>query len=220
MSGTLVQILVLAGIAIFLILRLRNVLGTRDGFEPPRMPESGKPRPLPRRNFDVIEGGVDHDISDHVKDGSPAARALAAMKRAEPSFAVGEFLRGARGAYEMILMAFEDGRLADVESFLGPEVRDGFAAAIAERERQGLTVQSHFAGLREVALADARFDNASGEAEVDVRFAAELTTVVKDSEGRVVEGDPNEVRRQRDLWTFGRVMGSDDPNWTLIATGG
>jgi predicted lipid-binding transport protein (Tim44 family) len=219
MNGTLVQILVLAGIAIFLILRLRSVLGTRDGFEPPSLPEASAPRSQ-RRAFDVIEGGVDHDISDHVADGSEAAKALAAMKGAEPAFSVGEFLRGSRGAYEMILTAFEDGRLADVAAFLAPEVHHSFAEAIAERERQGLTVDSHFVGLREVELADARFDRANGDAEIDVRFAAELTTVVRDASGAVVEGDPNEIRRQRDLWTFGRRMGSSDPNWSLIATGG
>lgn len=218
MSAALVQILVLAGIAIFLILRLRNVLGTRDGFEPPKMPESA-PRPSPRRQFDVIEGGVDRDIADNVKEGSPAASALAEMKAAEPSFAVGEFLHGARGAYEMILMAFESGKLDDVKSFLGPEVLDGFQSAIAERDRQGLIVESHLAGVREVTLVDARFDRATSEAEVDIRFAAELTSVVKDRDGKVLEGDPNEIRRQRDVWTFARKMGASDPNWTLIATG-
>jgi predicted lipid-binding transport protein (Tim44 family) len=219
MSGTLVQILILAGIAIFLILRLRSVLGTRDGFEPPRMPDNAA-RPAPRRAFDVIEGGVDDDIADHVKEGSAAARALADMKAAEPSFSVGEFLRGARGAYEMILTAFEDGRLGDVESFLAPEVRNSFAAAIAERESQGLTVESHFAGIRDVTLVEARFDTATREAEIDVRFTAELATVVKDADGQIVEGDANALRRQRDVWTFGRMMGSDNPNWALVGTGG
>ena len=37
MNNPLLQLLVLAGIAIFLILRLRSVLGTRDGYEPPQV---------------------------------------------------------------------------------------------------------------------------------------------------------------------------------------
>ena len=111
MSSAVIQLLVLAGIAIFLILRLRSVLGTREGFEKPPVPLNGQPDSdkRRRRDFEVIEGGIDRDITDHVEDGSSAAKALASMKLAEPGFGVGEFLQGARGAYEMILMAFEQG---------------------------------------------------------------------------------------------------------------
>jgi len=42
---------------------------------------------------------------------------------------------------------------------------------------------------------------------------------VKNTDGDVVEGNPNEIKRQRDVWTFARIMGSDDPNWQLVATG-
>ena len=28
-----------------------------------------------------------------------------------------------------------------------------------------------------------------------------------------------QVKRQKDIWTFARTMGSDDPNWQLVATG-
>jgi predicted lipid-binding transport protein (Tim44 family) len=68
----------------------------------------------------VIEGGPDRDIIDHVPDGSEAAKALAAMKMAEPGFNVGEFLDGAKGAYEMILMSFENGDLSEVEASSPP----------------------------------------------------------------------------------------------------
>jgi predicted lipid-binding transport protein (Tim44 family) len=70
-----------------------------------------------------------------------------------------------------------------------------------------------------VSLQDAEFDRASGEAELTVRFASELTSVARNAAGDVVEGDPKEVRRQRDVWTFARKMGSNDPNWQLVATG-
>ena len=45
------------------------------------------------------------------------------MKRVEPSFNVGEFLQGARGAYEMILMAFEHGDIDQVAPFLSEDVQ-------------------------------------------------------------------------------------------------
>jgi predicted lipid-binding transport protein (Tim44 family) len=219
MSNAVIQLIVLAGIAIFLILRLKNVLGTREGYEKPIVPDAA-PEPAARRGFEVIEGGPDHDIIDNVPEGSDAARALAAMKKIEPSFSVSEFLKGARGAYEMILMAFETGDLSKVRPFLSEDVAEAFEAAIAARAERGLEVHAEFLGLREMTLTDAEFDPATLEAEITVRFGGELISVARDAAGNVVEGDPKAPRKQRDVWTFGRQMGSSDPNWQLDATGG
>lgn len=218
MSSSLIQLLVLAGIAVFLILKLRSVLGTREGFEKPPVPLD-EARPKPRRDFDVIEGGPDRDIVDHVADGSPAAKALAAMKMAEPGFSVSSFLSGARGAYEMILMGFEKGEMDNIRPFLAPDVAETFGEAIAAREAQGLKVEASFVGLRELALHDASFNRDTKEAEISVRFVGEITSVVRNAAGEIVEGSPTEIKRQRDIWTFGRRMGSSDPNWQLVATG-
>lgn len=219
MSSSLIQLLVLAGIAVFLILRLRSVLGTRDGFEKPPVTGPSGRSSSGRPEFDVIEGGPDHDIIDHVDDGSSSAKALAAMKMAEPGFMVGSFLEGSRGAYEMILMAFEKGDLSDVRNFLSDEIAETFQSVIDSRAEQGLTVEANFVGVREISLKEADFDRDTSEGEVTVRFVGELTSVVKNADGEVVEGNPNEIKRQRDVWTFARKMGADDPNWQLVATG-
>ncbi|MDO9527115.1 MAG: Tim44/TimA family putative adaptor protein [Gemmobacter sp.] len=220
MSSSVIQLLVLAAIAVFLILKLRSVLGTRDGFEKPPLqaPPETEDRAR-RREFSVIEGGPDRDVTDHVPDGSPAAKALAAMKIAEPSFNVSEFLHGARGAYEMILMSFEKGKLDDILPFLAKDVYDTFAEVVDAREREGLSVEATFVGIRELALHDATFDRETRQAEVSVRFVGELTSVVRNRIGEVVEGSPTVIKRQRDVWTFSRKMGADDPNWQLVATG-
>jgi predicted lipid-binding transport protein (Tim44 family) len=219
MNSPIIQLLVLAGIAIFLILRLRSVLGTREGFEKPPLPAPADARRRGRPELEVIEGGVDRDITDHVPEGSESARALAAMKAADRSFNVGEFLNGARAAYEMILMAFERGDVGAVRPFISAEVHDAFAAVVEEREKKGLKVDATFVGISDLVLKEASFDPQSQEAEITVRFVAELTSVVRDRAGDIVEGNNNEIKRQRDSWTFARTMGSSDPNWMLVATG-
>jgi predicted lipid-binding transport protein (Tim44 family) len=218
MNSPILQLLVLAGIAIFLILRLKNVLGTRDGFEGPAR-SAPAPDTRRRREFEVIEGGPDHDIVDHVPEDSDAAGALAEMKRIEPDFSVTTFLQGARGAYEMILMAFERGKLDEVTPFLDRDVYETFAQVVDAREQQGLTIEAEFIGVRELALADAQFDSQTRRAEISVRYVGELISVVRDSNGAVVEGVPGQSKRQKDVWTYERIMGSDDPNWRLVATG-
>lgn len=219
MNSPIIQLLVLAGIAIFLILRLRSVLGSREGFEKPAIPPAADDKRRRRADFEVIEGGPDRDITDHVPEDSPAASALAGMKAIDPDFNVREFLEGARGAYEMILMAFETGELDSVRQFLSPDVHEAFASVVQSREEQGLKIEATFVGLAEVKLKDATLDRETREAEITVRFVGELTWRVRNAAGEIVEGNANEIKRQRDVWTFARVMGSDDPNWTLVATG-
>ena len=217
MNSPLIQLLVLAGIAVFLILRLKNVLGTREGFEKPPTPM--EPAKKSRPEFEVIEGGPDLDIIDHVDADSPEAQELAAMKRVEPSFSVTEFIQGARGAYEMIVMGFERGDLDSIQPFLTEDVFDAFVAVVAEREDQGLTVEAEFVGIRETSIQGVHFDKDTNRAEITLRFVGELTSVVRDKGGDIVEGSPTKVKRQKDIWTFARTMGANDPNWLLVATG-
>ena len=217
MNSPILQLLVLAGIAVFLILRLRSVLGTRDGYEAPRTP--AEPSASRKPKLEVVEGGPDEDIIDHVDEDSDAAKAFAKMKKAEPSFAVGTFLGGARGAYEMILMGFERGELAEIQPFLADEVYDVFAQVVEDREKKGLQIEADFIGIREMAIHDADFHDASSTAEISVKFVADLTSIVRDNAGEVIEGKEGKVKTQKDIWTFERVMGANDPNWILVATG-
>jgi predicted lipid-binding transport protein (Tim44 family) len=218
MNNSMIQLLVLAGIAIFLFLKLRSVLGTRDGFEKPPAPldaPSGRTRP----SLEVVNGGPDPDIVDHVPEGSAAAKALGAMKSVEPGFSVNTFLQGARGAYEMILMAFDKGDLDKIRPFLSADIEHSFDEAIRAREAEGLTIESKFVGLRELVLHDATFDPVTKTAEIAVRYVGEVTSLVRNKAGEIVEGNATEVKKQRDVWTFSRRIGVDDPNWQLVATG-
>lgn len=218
MNSPLIQLLVLAGIAVFLILRLRSVLGTREGFEKPPVPNGSDKASRPE--FEVIEGGPDRDITDHVPEGSDMAADLAAMKRIEPEFSVGDFMGGARSAYEMIVMGFERGDLDTIEAFLAEDVFQTFVDVVASREDQGLSIEAEFIGVRETAITDTKFDKETNLAEITMRFVGELTSVVRDSDGQVVEGSPTAIKRQKDTWTFARTMGASDPNWLLVATDG
>ena len=207
-------LLVLAGVAVFLLIKLRSVLGTKTGHEQP-------PRAVLRDASETtdVAPASQPDPLEEQEEGGPLAEVFADMRAAEPDFAPGAFINGARQAYEMLLMAFENGDKDTLQKYLAPDVFQGFADVIDERADEGLTVDARFVGLRKAEIVDARFDPVDNVAEIDVSFIGELITVVRDSEHRVVEGDPNEVRREYDRWTFGRQLGAPDPNWLLIATG-
>ncbi|MEO0486767.1 MAG: Tim44/TimA family putative adaptor protein [Pseudomonadota bacterium] len=219
MNSPLIQLLVLAGIAVFLILRLRSVLGSRDGFEQDvSRPDSAGSRTQPARDFEVIEGGPDRDIIDHVEEGSDAADALSAMKRIEGDFSVSDFIQGAGQAYEMILMAYEQGDLSDIRDFIDADIYEAFSAGIEARRDAGISIEAEFIGLREVAVEDAAFDSDTNEAEITMRFVGELSSSVRDRDGNIMEEESSPIKKTKDVWTFARSMGAGDPNWTLVAT--
>ncbi len=219
MSEKMIELIILFAIAAFVLFRLKSVIGTRSGYEAPpdyqnrdSAAQAAHPDPAEAED-DADEAGLGRPIPESAKP------ALAAMRKAEPEFSLGAFLDGARGAYEMILMAYEAGDRDSLRDLLEPDVYAAFEGVIAEREAAGLDVKARFIGVRDLRLESAGFDPASGEGELTLRFVSELVTAVHDAEGRVVEGDPNEVRRQTDVWTFARRMGGRDPNWLLAATG-
>ncbi len=219
MASAVFQLVIMGVIAVVLFIRLKNVLGTRDGFEPTKDDAKAERRGLPR-GFEVIEGGPDRDIADHVDIESDAGKAFVAMKAVEPLFSVTEFQSGARQAYEMILMAFEGDDLETLDKFLADDVYASFEGVIKSRQKSGLTIDADFIGVKEMKIIDANFDARRKEAEVTLRFVGELTSVVNNADGEVVEGEPHEIKRQTDTWTFARNMGENDPNWELVATGG
>lgn len=211
-DGGMVTLLILAAITVFLVFKLKDVLGTKTGHEKP-------PNAVMRQKTDQAPAPVEVEDRPPLDDKDPKSAVFAKMQAVEPDFSPTVFANGARQAYEMLLMAFENGDKATLQKFLSPDVYQGFAQVIDERANEGLTVDARFVGLRESDIVSAIFDEEDQVAEIEMKFVGELVTVVRDKEHRIVEGDPNEIRREYDQWTFGRKMGSSDPNWLLIATG-
>jgi predicted lipid-binding transport protein (Tim44 family) len=216
MNPALIELIILAGIAVFLFLRLKSVLGTREGFEKPRMqPKTDSPK----REFKVIDGGEDKDITDNVEKNSNSAKALKTIKEKDENFTVNEFLSGARSAYEWILMSFEKNEMDDIRDLLSEEVAEAFDSVVEQRVSQGLTIEAEFIGVREMKLVDADYNLKTDTAEIVVSFVGEITSVVKNASGEIIEGDSKKIKRQKDTWTFSKNIKSSDPNWLLVATG-
>ena len=98
------------------------------------------------------------------------------------------------------------------------DVQDAFQQVINTRAEKKLKVVAEFYGIRELSLKSADFDEKTKIAELSVAFTGELSSVVKNEEGEIIEGDAKQVKRQKDTWTFSRDLSSTDPNWLLVAT--
>ncbi len=219
-------------LAVVIFLRLRNVLGRRTGNErPPFDPYSApgeKPKPnepvvaLPRGRSPSIDSSVpsvediEARLGSHAPKDSPLAQSLTQLMRADPGFDPGNFLDGAKAAYEMIVMSFAEGDEAALSQLLSSEVFEGFESAIRERESRGEKVESNLVGIERADIVEAEVKNRN--AYVTVKFVSKLISVTRDAEGDVVEGDPKRVREVTDIWTFCRDVSSKNPNWKLVAT--
>jgi predicted lipid-binding transport protein (Tim44 family) len=159
---------------------------------------------------------IEAKLGRHATKDSPLGQSLTALMRADPGFDPGHFLDGAKGAYEMIVMAFAQGDAAMLRQLLGADVLEGFERAIREREARGEKVESSLVGIDKADIIEAEVKNRT--AYVTVKFVSELISVTRDSDGEVIEGDPKKVREVTDIWTFCRETSSRNPNWKLVAT--
>jgi predicted lipid-binding transport protein (Tim44 family) len=224
--------IVFALLAVFLVWKLRSILGTRSGNEkPPRNPFLERVRGKPDQAGDgkvVTLPGAPEPVSTARVDSAqrwqgfaePGSKVWSALDRiaaADPGFSAPAFITGAKTAYELIITAFAAGNRDLLQSLLAKDVFDSFAAAISDREQRGDKVDTTFVSIDEAAITDA--DLRGKTAEITLRFAAQLITSTHDREGVLIEGSPDKVVEIKDVWTFMRDAGSRDPNWRLVATG-
>jgi predicted lipid-binding transport protein (Tim44 family) len=220
-----VSTVVFAVVAIFVIFKLRSVLGARTGAERRPLDPTSPPRDPSAANGNVIPiGAVARTGAPLPADrwkgiaekGSPLAAALDAILSAEPGFTAAAFLSGARAAYEMIVVAFAAGDLATLRRLLTPDALANFATAIQARKAAEHTMKTTLVSIDAADLVDARVAGAAST--LAVRFAAKIVSATLDSAGAVVEGSTTTVVDHLDVWTFTRQLGARDPNWQLSAT--
>lgn len=219
MNNTIIQLLILAGVALFLIFRLKNVLGTRDGFEPNAKDVASAKKEESKNTEDLSEINLDEEATEYLFDDKNSAKALIKIKEIENNFSLTEFLGGAGSAYELILMAFQSGKISPVETFLSVDVKENFDEAIQEREQKGLSIDADFIGLRDTAVKNISFSVRDRVAEISVSFLADIKSVVKNKKGEIIEGEEADTKKQFDVWVFSREIGSGNPNWILVETG-
>lgn len=214
-----IDIILFALVAAFLILRLRSVLGRRDGHQGPTQDPFRQQPNKDNGESEVVRLPERGDAAAPASDPSlsPLEAGITQIKIADPSFDQKEFLAGASVAFEMILTAYVAGDDAALKPLLSPEVYANFSQSIADRNAAGEVLETTLVGIRETQIEDASM--VGRMAHVTVQFISEQVTVTRNAAGEIVEGDPDHVATVTDLWTFARDTRSSDPNWMLVATG-
>ena len=220
----MVQIIVLAAVAFFLFWRLRSVLGSRQGFEKLNKNVDKKTKSskinsnIDDKIIDIKSTNIDEEIADYVDENSEQFKTLSELKKIEDGWQVSHFVSGAKLAYEEILMAFENGDLSKIKKLSSKDVFTAFKEVIDDRNQKGLQVEAIFGGVRDIRIKDVKLNKKNLEANITMVFQCDITYSIKDKNNKIIEGGPDKVKKQKDVWTFSRKMNSDIPNWYLTKT--
>ena len=185
-----IDIILLAMIAGFIFLRLRGILGRRTGHEENHNVSFKLPK---EKIFEKNENKSNFD--DEAKK---------------------DFIKGAKIAYETIIIDFAAGNLKNIKSLLDKKVFDQFNEALRERKNNGFISDTTFIGINSASIKE--YQQINNMLEVTVDFVSEIISCVKDKENKILSGDPEKVKKVFDTWKFSKDSRSNNPNWLLINT--
>lgn len=202
-----VDILIFAIIAIFLIMRLRSILGSRDGFEQTQAKNSSfqsAEQSQPAQNIIPLHGEPVHTTG------------LDAVRQADKTFSDDSFMQGAAAAFPMILTAFAEGDLASLRRLLGYDLNQEFTESINQRNNNNDELDITIHELQDVELLDGEVSDTI--ASVTVKFTSLQSRILKDSSGEQIEDESFTDTQMTDIWVFERDVSLSDPNWKLVET--
>lgn len=216
MSG---DIIVLAAIAIFVLLRLRSVLGQKTGLDQPmehlqEMLQQKDDRVVQLKPRADAEGEADDAPEEEVADD--VSDAVASIRKLDGGFRLSQFLEGAKMAFDMVMDAYEDDNHDVLQQLLSKDVYKDFSTAMEARdnadEREFVTLVS--VGEAQAASVELK----RNKAIIEVTFTSEQIRVTKNKDGDVVGGDASKIIQVEDSWVFTRDVKASDPNWVIVET--
>ena len=187
-----IDIILLAMIAGFIFLRLRGILGKKTGHEENMRAAFQEDFPSKKEKSEKID---ENNFDEKAK---------------------GDFLKGAKIAYESIITSFSSGELKKIKTLLDKKVFNEFSEAIKERKNKGLTSETTFIGINSADIKN--YSQINNMFEVTVDFVSEIISCVEDKDKKLISGDSKKVKKVYDTWKFSRDIKSLSPNWLLIDT--
>ena len=199
-----IDILIFGVIAIFLIFRLKNILGTKTGFEETNVNKKNEDKqfsnvvPLKSNKDDVV------DIE------------LNKILNIDPNFDVNDFLSGSKNFFEMVLESFVSGNLENIKNFTKSSVLKSFKSAIDERNKEQETLIIDLKSIKENKITKATITKAS--IKLNVTFETFQLRALMDKNDQIIDGDTDNEILVKDEWVFEKKINDNNPNWTLIET--
>ena len=204
LSLPFLDIIIFAIIAIFLVYRLKNILGQNsEGNEQNNQMDIGK-----KKFSNVVKlGNLDIDKTKANKSS---------ISKIDPTFNEEEFLKGAQNFFQMVINSFVKGDLEDIVKYIDDKLVKSFKSVIDERLKEGESLKIEILKVKSIKIKDVKELKIS--LRLSVLFETEQIKVLKDKKGKIIDGDQKKSILVKDLWTFERKIQSKDLNWILVET--
>ena len=199
-----IDILIFGVIAIFLIFRLKNILGTKTGFEETNVNDKTHEKKL----TNVIPLKSDKKNVDELE--------LNKILTIDPNFNVKDFLSGSKNFFQMVLDSFVSGNLNNIKNFTKPSVFKSFKTAIDERNREQETLIIDLKSIKENKITKATITKSS--IKINVIFETFQIRALLDKNDEIIDGNSENQILVKDEWIFEKKINDNNPNWTLIET--
>jgi len=216
------DIIILGLVAVFILLRLRSVLGRKDegeqDFFRPAPPPSAPAEPIIQLGAASLKPRAREEFDPYAAalESGALADQIAAIKSKDPQFTATAFMDGAKMAFEMVFDAFAKGDKQTLSMLLSPEIYEHFLADLTARDAQAHKTETTLLAVKAKEISRIAFDK--NVARISVQFDSEQVTVERDDKGAIVAGDPSAVHHTQDEWVFERDVTSKNPNWKIIET--
>ena len=198
------DILIFGVIAIFLIFRLKNILGTKTGFEENNINEkSGNEK---YSNVVTLKSKVD-DL-ENIE--------LNKILKVDPNFDMVDFLSGSKTFFEMVLKGFVDGNLENIKNFTKASVLQSFKTAINDRNKEQETLIIDLKSIQKNEITKSKISRTA--IKINVIFESMQVRALLDKNGTIIDGDRENEILVKDEWIFERKINENNPNWTLVET--
>lgn len=206
LSLPFIDIIIFAIIAIFLVYRLKSILGQNsDGNE------QNNKIDISEKNFsNVVKlGNKQSDKNENMTDKD-------AIYKNDPSFNEQEFLKGAQNFFEMVIDSFVKGDLKNIEMYIDDKLIKNFKLVIDERLKEEETLKISITKMISIHIKDVK--KIKNFLRISVLFESEQIKFLKDKKGNIIDGDQKNSILVKDLWTFEKKIQSKDLNWMLVET--
>ena len=187
-----IDIILLAMIAGFIILRLRNIIGRKTGHQDKTFSNFSEKK-FEKFAEDVIKKQT---IESDILDGPKKV----------------EFLKGAEIAYESIISEFAKGDIKKLKNLLDKKMTVEFEKAIDLRNQENINSELTFVGMKESKLE--KYEKIKTELFATVKFVCEIISV-KRKDNKIIEGSPDKIKIVTDYWKFSKSSHNNNPNWYL-----
>ncbi len=213
--GQYIDIIILLLVVVFILQRLKSVLGTRPQGESTKLSDESA-----AKIFDIIMKEAEknkqkNNDKEELKEINltETQKTLAQI----PNFEEKNFLTGAKKAFEIILTAFSKADLETLEMLVNKTIYNKFKDIIEQRKNEGITAELDFIGFDKAEIIDAKI-NKNNIAKITVEFVSQQVNLLKDKEEKIIEGDDQYIQTITDKWTFEKEITSTNPNWVLVST--